>query len=91
LSTVEAKENVCLSRRILDQIFYLALLLFAVVVLPATWYYSKKSGKLPTKNKPFISDLEKTRKQYTQHNFIALAIIVVMFLLIIFLVDHGVI
>ena len=75
----------------MDQLFNLALLLFAVVVLPATWYYSKKTGKLPMKNKPFISNLENSRKRHDKNSFISLALIVVMFLLIILLVDHGVI
>jgi hypothetical protein len=75
----------------MESIFNLALLVFALVVLPATWYYSKKSGKLPTKNKPFISDLETTRKEKAKNDTISIGILIIVLLLLGFLVEFGLI
>jgi predicted RND superfamily exporter protein len=75
----------------MDSIFNIALLIFALVVLPATWYYTKKSGKLPKKSEPFISDLEKTRKEKTQNDALSIASLIVILLLIIVLTKFGMI
>jgi predicted RND superfamily exporter protein len=74
----------------MEQIFNIVLLVFALVVLPATWYYSKKTDKLPKHNKPFISDLEKTRKEHAKINVVAILFMAIALLVVVFLIELGV-
>ncbi|MEW8301091.1 MAG: hypothetical protein AB2591_18245 [Candidatus Thiodiazotropha sp.] len=75
----------------MTSIFNLALMLFALVVLPAAWYYSRTNGKHAENLRPFISNLEKTIRQKTKNDVVAGVIVLIMLLSIIILIEFGVI
>lgn len=75
----------------MESIVKIAVLLFALVVLPATWYYSKKNGWFAESKRSFISDVEKTVKQKTKNDIVAGVVVLAMLLSIIILIEMGII
>ncbi|MCG8053275.1 MAG: hypothetical protein JAZ15_18925 [Candidatus Thiodiazotropha endolucinida] len=74
----------------MESIFKVALLVFALVVLPATWYYAKRNGKLPKKNKAFISNLKEAQRKDLRMELITTIAVLVVLSVIILLVEFGV-